>query len=63
MISYSLQVRMKLAPVHHVSRYIGDGLMIHTPNASNVEIIPLNTPGYFEKFSGGWPLLGRIIEL
>jgi gamma-D-glutamyl-L-lysine dipeptidyl-peptidase len=39
--------------VHHVSMYIGDGLMIHAPNASkNVEIIPLNTPGYIEEFSG-----------
>lgn len=39
--------------VHHVSMYIGDGLMIHAPNASkNVEIVPLNTPGYIEEFSG-----------
>jgi gamma-D-glutamyl-L-lysine dipeptidyl-peptidase len=39
--------------IHHVSMYIGDGLMIHAPNASkNVEIIPLNTPGYIEEFSG-----------
>ncbi|RXT04317.1 C40 family peptidase [Ammoniphilus sp. CFH 90114] len=39
--------------VHHVSMYIGDGLMIHAPNASkNVEIIPLDTPGYINEFSG-----------
>ncbi|WP_042459482.1 C40 family peptidase [Neobacillus dielmonensis] len=39
--------------VHHVSMYLGDGLMIHAPNASKtVEIIPLATPGYINEFSG-----------
>ncbi|WP_462410597.1 C40 family peptidase [Neobacillus sp. Marseille-QA0830] len=39
--------------VHHVSMYLGDGLMIHAPNASkNVEIILLDTPGYINEFSG-----------
>ncbi|MFB7141522.1 NlpC/P60 family protein [Gottfriedia sp. NPDC056225] len=39
--------------VHHVSMYIGNGLMIQAPNADrSVEIIPLNTKGYIEEFSG-----------
>ncbi|MCQ4087622.1 C40 family peptidase [Saccharibacillus sp. JS10] len=39
--------------VHHVSMYIGDGKMIHSPKAGKtVEIIPISTAGYANEFSG-----------
>ncbi|PEB42739.1 MULTISPECIES: C40 family peptidase [Bacillus] len=39
--------------VHHVGMYIGDGEMIHSPNAAKtVEIIPVDTPGYIEEYAG-----------
>lgn len=39
--------------VHHVAIYIGNGMMIHSPNtARTVEIIPMNTPGYMEEYAG-----------
>lgn len=39
--------------VHHVAIYIGDGMMIHSPNtARSVEIIPMDTPGYAEEYAG-----------
>lgn len=40
--------------VHHVGMYVGNGRMIHSPNSKkSIEIIPLNTPGYFEEYVGG----------
>lgn len=39
--------------VHHVSIYAGDDKMIHSPNSKrNVEIIPVETEGYYEEISG-----------
>ncbi len=39
--------------VHHVSMYIGDGKMMHSPKAGKtVEIISINTPAYKSEFAG-----------
>lgn len=39
--------------VHHVTMYAGDGRMIHAPNSErSVEVIPLETPPYGEKYAG-----------
>ncbi|WP_322907280.1 C40 family peptidase [Paenibacillus campi] len=39
--------------VHHVSMYIGDGNMIHSPKAGKtVEIISIHTPAYKTEFAG-----------
>jgi len=38
--------------VHHVSMYAGNGMMIHSPNSKkDVEIIPVETKGYYEELS------------
>jgi gamma-D-glutamyl-L-lysine dipeptidyl-peptidase len=38
--------------VHHVTMYIGDGMMIHSPNsAKTVEIIPIDTPAYWSEYA------------
>ncbi len=39
--------------VHHVSMYIGNGQMMHSPKAGKtVEIISINTPAYKTEFAG-----------
>ncbi|WP_082096603.1 C40 family peptidase [Paenibacillus wulumuqiensis] len=39
--------------VHHVSMYIGNGQMMHSPKAGKtVEIIPIDTPAYKKEFAG-----------
>ena len=39
--------------VHHVSMYIGNGLMIHSPNPKkSVEIVSINIESYKSEFSG-----------
>lgn len=39
--------------IHHVSMYIGDGQMIHSPKAGKtVEIISINTSAYKKEFAG-----------
>jgi len=39
--------------VHHVSMYIGDGKMMHSPKAGKtVEIISVDTPAYKKEFAG-----------
>ncbi|MFD1887061.1 C40 family peptidase [Paenibacillus wenxiniae] len=39
--------------VHHVSMYIGNGQMMHSPKAGKtVEIISINTPAYKSEFAG-----------
>jgi len=45
--------------VHHVAMYAGDGMMIHSPNSKrDVELIPVETEGYYEELSG----IRRYIE-
>jgi cell wall-associated NlpC family hydrolase len=39
--------------VHHVSLYVGDGLMIHAPRTGTaVQTIPVSTPAYLAELSG-----------
>jgi cell wall-associated NlpC family hydrolase len=39
--------------VHHVSLYVGDGLMIHAPRTgATVQTIPVTTPAYLAELSG-----------
>jgi len=38
--------------VHHVAKYAGNGMMIHSPNSKkDVEITPVKTKEYFEELS------------
>ena len=39
--------------VHHVSMYVGDGRMVHSPGTGQtVEVIPASTPAYRDEYSG-----------
>jgi cell wall-associated NlpC family hydrolase len=39
--------------VHHVSMYVGDGRMVHSPQTGeNVEVIATSTPGYPSAYAG-----------
>jgi cell wall-associated NlpC family hydrolase len=39
--------------VHHVSMYIGDGMMVHAPGTGKtVEVIPVSTPAYRREYAG-----------
>lgn len=39
--------------VHHVSMYVGDGRMVHSPGTGQtVEVIPTSTPAYRSEYSG-----------
>lgn len=39
--------------VHHVSMYVGDGRMVHSPGTGQaVEVIPTSTPAYRAEYSG-----------
>ena len=39
--------------VHHVSMYIGDGKMVHSPGTGQtVEVVATSTPAYHREYSG-----------
>jgi len=39
--------------VHHVSMYVGDGRMVHSPHTGQVvQVVATSTPGYVEEYAG-----------
>lgn len=45
--------------VHHVSMYVGDGMMVHSPGTGQtVEVISVSTPAYRSEYAGARRYLG-----